>query len=375
MNYKKVVFASAMLTSAISSAYATPSINFYGFVDIGLEKYSEAGINGGSDIFEGQFSPNGNPDGKQFSQSNNVQSRLGIRGEEDVAAGWKGSYRMEFTANVLDNGGQALSTRLGWLALSKGPHTFKVGSQWSPLYGYNGWNTNRSESHGYASYYYITDQLPGSMAYGFRNDTSVSYTYGSGPYSASPFTATVSLQVNDDDRANADGDLYNNSGITGVQVGAASSFGNLTVNAAYAKSIVKESDAAKAANVDVAAPSVVMLGAKLQASDALDFGLAYRASDRDTGKDSGRYSVTASVQYQMTKELGLHFGAATGEDEDETQRQLDANWFGQALYQVTDSRQVRFEFEHVDYGKSVINGTRQDWGSANIYLISMRQSF
>lgn len=374
MNYTKLLFATSAIALSVSQAHAQPSIEWYGFVDIGLEKYTETGINGGSDIFQGQDTPNGNTNEKQLALTNNVQSRIGIRGEEQLEDGWKGSYRLEFRANVLDDGGQALRTRLGWLGVSKGEHSFKVGAQWSPLFGYSAWNTNRSESHGYGSYYYIVDQLPGSRAYGYRNDSSISYTYGSGPYANSPFTATVSLQVGDDDRGSDEG-LYNDSGITGVTVAAASTFGAATINAVYSKSIIKESDVAKAENVDLTAPSVIALGGKFQASDVLDFGLAYRRSDRDTGTDSKRSSTSVSAQYQINEAVNLHVGAATGEDEDDAERQLDSNIYGQLTYQVTDSRHVRFEFERVDYGKSLVNGSKQDLGNANIYLFSMRQSF
>ena len=371
---KLLIIAPAVLLSPLA-VNAMPSMNIYGFVDIGLEQYSETGINGGADIFQGGDTPNGNSTDKEFALTNNVQSRIGVKGEEQLDSGWKGSYRMEFRANVLDDGGQALRTRLGWLALSKDEHNITVGSQWSPLFGYSGWNANRGESHGYASYYYILDQLPGSMAYGYRNDSSISYTYGKGPYDDSPFTATVSVQVGDDNRADATGQLYNDSGITGVQAGMAATFGATTLNMAMGKSIVKESDAAKAASVDVTAPSVLMLGGKFKASDKLDFGLAYRSSDRDTGNNSGRYSISGSVQYQLTDAIALHAGMATGEDEDDTQRQLDSDIYGQILHQLSDSRHVRFEFERVNYGQSVVAGSEQDLGHAHVMQFSMRQSF
>ena len=186
--------------------------------------------------------------------------------------------------------------------------------------------------------------------------------------------ATVALNVADDSRGNDDG-LYNDSGITGVTVGTAASFGALTLNAVLVKSLVKESDIAKAENVDLTAPSLIGVGGKFQATGVLDFGFAYRQIDRDTDKDSLRSAVEASVQYQINDKLNLHVGAATGEDEDDTQRQLDSNIYGQLMYQVSDSRHVRLEFERVDYGKSDVNGTQKDLGNAHILLFSMRQGF
>jgi len=131
MNYTKLALATSALALSVTSVHAAPSINWYGFVDVGLEKYTDTGINGGADIFQGQGTPNGNSNEKQFALTNNVQSRIGLKGEEDLEDGWKGSYRLEFRANVLDDGGQALRTRLGWLGLSKGEYAIKVGAQWS----------------------------------------------------------------------------------------------------------------------------------------------------------------------------------------------------------------------------------------------------
>ncbi|MCY0967305.1 porin [Parathalassolituus penaei] len=365
MHYKKLSLAVAVAAVCSQPALAVPNAEIYGFVDMGLEQYSESGAVGGADIFQGGYSPTGNSNDQTVAMSNNVTSRIGVRGKEAHESGWTGSYNLEFAANVLDNGGDALATRQGWLALSKGDHEFKFGAQWSPLFGYSAWNTNQGEAHGLASYYYVVDQLPGSMAYGFRNDSTMSYTYGSGPYADSPFTGTVALHIAEDNRKTDAGDLVNDSGITGYTLGAASSFGAATINAAYAQSVAKQSDAARLAGVDVTEPYVWTLGGKYQASKQLGFGLAYRVSDNDTGVDSKRYSLTGSVQYSVDN-LDLHAGVAKGEAEDDSARQLDGNFFTQAIYHLSESRHVRFEYEQVDYGSD---------GDAHVVLVSMRQSF
>lgn len=384
---KKSLLAVAIASIAAShTAIAAPSADIYGFVDIGLEHYNEAGLTNGADVFPGGDTPNGNSDQQEFALTNNVQSRIGIKGEEDIQDGWKGSYQMEFRVNVLESGGNAMRTRLGWLGLEKGEHSFKVGTQWSPYMAYSAWNTARGESHGLASYFYVTDELKGSMAYGFRNSSMISYTYGNGGWgTASPFTGTIALHVGDDDRTvtvGGDEELTNDAGITGISAGGAATMGNVTLNAVYVKNLVAESDEAKAnleaakltANAGqiaaardlVTEPSVFGAGAKVQATDDLEFGFAYRGADRDTGENDYTYSTSLSTQYQFNEKTNIHFGVGMGEDEDSSARQLKSNVYGQVWYQVTDSRSVRFEFEHADY---------RDDGEVLATLVSMRQSF
>ena len=383
---KLLLIVTCTSLAASQAAISAPSADIYGFVDIGLEHYNEAGLTNGADVFPGGDTPNGNSDQQEFALTNNVQSRIGIKGEEDIQDGWKGSYQMEFRVNVLDSGGNAMRTRLGWLGLEKGEHSFKVGTQWSPYMAYSAWNTARGESHGLASYFYVTDELKGSMAYGFRNSSMISYTYGNGGWgTASPFTGTIALHVGDDDRTvtvGGDEELTNDAGITGISAGGAATMGNITLNAVYVKNLVAESDEAKAnleaakltANAGqiaaakdlVTEPSVFGAGAKVQATDDLEFGFAYRGADRDTGENDYTYSTSLSTQYQFNEKTNIHFGIGQGEDDDSSARQLKLNVYGQLWYQVTDSRSVRFEFEHADYG---------DDGEALVTLVSMRQAF
>jgi predicted porin len=386
--YSKSLLAIAIASSAFTqTSIAAPSTDFYGFVDIGLETYNEVDITNGSDIYPGLETPNGNSDQQEFSLNNNVQSRLGIKGEEDIQDGWKGTYRMEFAVNVLENMGDALRTRLGWLGLENGEHSFKLGTQWTPYMQYSGWNTNRGESQGLASYFYITDEIEGSLKYGFRSGSTASYTYGAGGWgAASPVTATVALHIADDSRKadfSGEKELTNNAGVTGVSLAAASTFNGVTLNAVYVKNIVDQSDAAKAniaaaelsgdadaitaAHALVTEPSIYSIGAKVQATPELEFSFAYRGADRDLDKDNTTVQSTSiSTQYQITEDINIHLGYAQGDDTDKTKRQLENNFYGQVWYQVTDSRSMRLEFENADYGSD---------GSANVVVVSMRQNF
>ena len=241
---------------------------------------------------------------------------------------------------------------------------------------YSGWNTNRGEAQGLASYFYVTDELKGSLAYGFRNASTASYTYGGGGWGASsPVSVTVALHIGDDDRrvgadADAEGELINSSGITGVTVAGAATFGIVTLNTVYVKNIVQESDAAKANAVEAedltTEPSIYSVGGKVQATKELEFGFAYRGADRDIKDDSKTSSITLSGQYQFTEKLNVLAGYGQGEDDNKEARQLDANVYGQLWYQLTASRSVRFEFDYADYGRD---------GEATVTVASMRQSF
>jgi hypothetical protein len=395
---KKSLLAMALSAAAFSNvASATPSADIYGFVDIGLEHFNNEGITQGSDVYPGADTPNGNSDEQEFALTNNVQSRIGIKGEEAIEGGWKGTYKMEFRANVLESGGNALRTRLGWLGLEKGDHSFKIGTQWSPYMAYSAWNTARGEAQGLAAYFYITDTLKGSLGYGFRNSSTISYTYGNGGWGqSSPFSGTVAFHIGDDNRSVSIGgedELTNDAGITGVTLAGAATFGQVTLNAAYVKSIVSANDDAKVvadqnlANAEVAyaandsvdnyndlraaqeqltEPSIYSLGAKYQATPELELGFAYRAADRDLDDDSMKTSTSVQAQYQINKAWNIHVGYGVGDDEIKINRQLDSNVYAQLWYQATESRSVRFEFEEADYGSD---------GKSTISVVSMRQAF
>lgn len=375
MSYKTPL-AIAVATAALSStAVAAPSVNFYGFVDIGLETYSASGNADNKHVFSGGGSDdpanaaNGNSDDREFALTNGVQSRLGVKGEDDLGDGWTGSYRVEARINVLDDGGQFARTRLGWFGLSNGEHSIKVGAQWSPFFEYSAWNTHRGEVQGMGTYFYITEVMPGSVGYGYRNDSTINYTYGGGGFSNSPFTATVALHIAEDGRTvEVDGEdqLVNDSGITAVTIGGAATFGSLTLNAVGIQSIVSESRAAEDANADIAAPMIYSLGGKFQATEQLELGLAYRVADRDTGDDDGKTSTTVAAAYKASEKLTVNLGYGVGEDDNKANLQLDGNIFGSAYYQLEGNRLAGFEFEEADYG---------DDGKAQVFMVSLRQSF
>lgn len=176
----KTPLAIAVAAAALStSAIAAPSVNFYGFVDIGLESFNEKGNTAGGVVYPGSGSDAGNAtsandDARDFTLTNGVQSRVGVKGEDQLESGWTGKYRVEVRYNTLENGGNAFRTRLGWLGLSKDEHNFKLGAQWTPFFEYSAWNTHRNDVQGVGSYFYVANHLPGSQAGGYRTSTAAS---------------------------------------------------------------------------------------------------------------------------------------------------------------------------------------------------------
>lgn len=367
---KKSTLAIAVSSAVFaSSVYAEPTVDLYGRVDLGLEYYSDSDGVGGSDIFAGMESPAGNSDEKGFSLSDGNNSRLGVKGEAKLPNGLTTAYQYELGTRILDGGANPF-VRYGWLSISNGQHTLTAGTQDNYLLMYGGLNAQYSEVHGYGAYYYVTEVMPGSMAQTFRTDSTLAYTFGGGAFSGDAFTATVAAHIAEDGRT-ASGSADNVSGITGITVGAEANIDKLALTAAYQTSVVSESDAAKDADIDVAAPSVASVGARYDVSDVANVGFNYYIADRDTKGDSGRDMWVLGGDYQLSENVNLHAGFGAGSDDADTQRQMDANVFAQLTYTLSDSNQVRFEFEQV----SLSSDDKSKEGDAQIFLISLRQDF
>jgi len=353
--FKKTSLALAVAGLAFAGqSIAAPSVNVSGFVDLGVESYSETDL--GTDIFAGLGSPQANTDKKALSMNNPVNSRLIVSGGEDLGNGWTSSYHIETAIDVLDddagNGTAAVTTRQANISISKGKNTITVGSQWSPLFEYSAWNTMKTEGHGYGAYYYTTERLTGSMQYGFRNDSTINYTYGGGGYSTDPVTFTVAAHINESN------EVTNEEGITGITAGGAASFGQFTINAAYVQAMA----------TDTAEPSIMSIGGKFRANEQLEVGFTYQLADSDLGNAAGdeRSYVSVGGMYQVAPDLSVHAGFATGEDDDETERQMDSDIYAQVWKNVTDTFSIRGEFEMIDYG---------DAGDASVVAVYLRQAF
>ncbi|MGR6871991.1 porin [Pseudomonas sp. HK3] len=362
--FKKTSLALAVAGLAFAgNSMAAPSVNISGFVDLGLEYFS--GDNTGL-IAQGFNSPQGNNDERNLAMNNPVVSRFIVSGTEEHANGWTTGYRIEQEVNALNDGAGSFNTRQGYISLSKDKHNITIGSQWSPLFEYSAWNAMKTEGHGYGAYYYTACELPGSLSCGFRNDSTINYTYGGGGYSTDPFTFTVAAHIGEDDRVN------NESGITGVTVGGAASFGQVTVNAAYVKSIVSE-----ATGTTVAAPSLASVGAKYRANDQLELGFNYQTVDKDDAAGDKRNSMSVGGMYNVSPDLSIHAGFGAGDDDNDSE--LESNVYAQVIQSFSDTFHIRLELEQVSAKtyKDVNNdGTKTlESGDDTVAVVYLRQAF
>ena len=375
---KKSTLAIAVSSAVFaSSVYAEPSVDLYGRIDLGLEFFSDSKNVGGADIFAGLQSKQNNTDEQEFGLSDGNNSRLGVKGEAQLPNGLTTAYQYELGTNIL-GGNTSPFVRYGWLSISNGQHTLTAGTQDNYLLMYGGLNAQYSEVHGYGAYYYVTDIMNGSsMDQTFRTDSTLAYTFGGGAFSGDTLTATVALTMNDDSRT-VGGKKTNKSGITGVTVGVESNIDKLALTAAYQQMVVSETDDAKAAGAAADAvttqPSIASVGARYDVSDVANVGFNYYVADRDTKGDSGRDMWVLGGDYQLSENLNLHAGFGAGSDDADTQRQMDANVFAQLTYTLSDSNQIRFEFEQASLSSKDGAGKKTE-GDAQIFLISLRQDF
>ncbi|GGY34289.1 hypothetical protein GCM10011297_04160 [Bacterioplanes sanyensis] len=383
--FKKSSLALAVAGFAFAgSAMAAPSVDLYGRIDLGVEYYSDEDGVGGKDVFPGMQASVGADeveynDEREFTMTNGNNSRLGVKGSQELDSGLTLAYQYEMRIDSLTNG-KAPATRQAWLSIAKGPHMLKVGAQDNYLTMYGGFNAQISEVHGFGAYYYNTIDMPGSMSASFRTNSTISYTFGGGAFSGDVFTATLAAHIAEDGRDKS-GDFDNTAGITGVTAGAEVNLGSLALTGAYQASMVSESDAYKEAKKatagtddalgDLEAPSIMSLGARYAVMDGFNLGFNYQLMDKDTENDSGRSSWVLGGDYQLTENVHFHAGFGMGEDDNDMAAQLDSNLFAQVVYATSDSSHVRLELEQVSYSSD----NKAAEGDATIALVSFRQNF
>ena len=151
---KKSLIALAVL-AASGVAMAQSSVTLYGVADLGLVK---------SNGISAQMSGNGT--------MNNGNSRLGVRGVEDLGGGLKASFNFEQGINA-ESGKTDANTfqRAAWLGLSGNFGSVRLGRSLTPsYYGMAAW-----ELTGAANYSAVANQF-GFVAAGSRNDSQFAYT-------------------------------------------------------------------------------------------------------------------------------------------------------------------------------------------------------
>ncbi|TCP15336.1 porin [Simplicispira metamorpha] len=178
---KKSLIALAVL-AASGVAMAQSSVTLYGVADLGLVK---------SNGISAQMTGNGT--------MNNGNSRLGVRGVEDLGGGLKASFNFEQGINA-ESGKTDANTfqRAAWLGLSGNFGSVRLGRSLTPsYYGMAAW-----ELTGAANYSAAANQF-GFVAAGSRNDSQFAYTtpnFGG-------FSATVGYIMKPDNGGNAKYDL------------------------------------------------------------------------------------------------------------------------------------------------------------------------
>ncbi len=178
---KKSLIALAVL-AASGAAMAQSSVTMYGVADLSLAKAS--GVSA-------QMSGNG--------LMNNGNSRLGVRGVEDLGGGLKASFNFEQSINA-ESGATDAATyqRAAWLALSGGFGRFQMGRTLNPsFYGVAAW-----ELTGAANYSVVGNQF-GFTGEGPRTNSVFQYTTPN----MGGFSGTIGYTAKPDNSGNAKTDL------------------------------------------------------------------------------------------------------------------------------------------------------------------------
>jgi len=182
---KKTLIALAAV-AATGAAFAQSSVTLYGVADAALVKTNKAGLGYTNDKL--QASANG--------ILNNGNSRLGVRGVEDLGGGLKASFNFEQGINIA-NGATDANTwqRAAFAALSGGFGEVYAGRRLSPsFYGIAAY-----ELTGTANYSALGNQF--GFGQSTRNNAAVGYTtpnFGG-------LTASIATVLEGNDASTADG--------------------------------------------------------------------------------------------------------------------------------------------------------------------------
>lgn len=235
---KKSLIALAVLGLS-GAAMAQSSVTLYGVADAGIAKIKSGGSDSSNKT---EFS--------SHSTMNNGNSRVGLRGVEDLGGGLKAGFQFE-TGIDLDNGaadGTFWARQANvWLGGNWG--TLKLGRQFTPSY----LATGVYELTGTANYSAVTNTY-NIAGIGFRADSALAYvTPDMGGFSAAvAYVTKTDLSASIAGASKAAYDLalmYNNGpiaaaasankvgdGKTNYQVGAKYSFSNFALAASYTSS-------------------------------------------------------------------------------------------------------------------------------------------
>lgn len=195
----------------------------------------------------------------------NISSRFGARGEEDLGNGLTAHYRYEFGVDATSATFQN-NNRLSWIGLSGDFGMVKAGRIWSAWYDYLGWNTDRSQFLGGTGYYHYGTGA--NIGTGTRASDSINYTWGGGGYSSDPFTFSVETQMSDSGGTDTDP-----QDIDLLTLAALGTFGDVQVTGAHRS--------ASAGNSGDPEPSQLGLGVRWNGGGPLYVGGTYVSTDPD----------------------------------------------------------------------------------------------
>ena len=264
----------------------------YGFVNIGVQSTNIDGAGTGSIIFAGA------PDGS-FNAHDTANTRFGFKGSKDLGNGLSASYRIEIGMGTTSGGGGGpvedgpFDKRLAFVRFDGNFGSFTIGNQWGIQYEYLGWNTYRSDGHGGAAWYEATRHL-NDDAYGLRVSNAFTYTYGGGGYSADPFTFSVQAILDPDTApvaatATTPAVAGNDETIDALSVGAAATFGPVTINGL----VYSESDQFGPE------PTLTGVGFRWRATSALYIGGTFMNVDVDDGRpdDATTWNLVGNLDF------------------------------------------------------------------------------
>jgi len=350
---KKSALALAV-TGAIAAPMSAQAAEAYGSVNTTLETSSADG--GGNFAIFNTTTDNGG-----FGMSDTWESRFGFTGGEDLGGGLEANYKFEFglqtssTGNGAVNEDSNINTRLSWAALSGGFGEVKLGTMWGVIYEYAGWNIYRTDGHGGAGHYYMTNGTALDTTddpSGLRADNTIKYTYGGGGYSSDPFTFSVAIRSASEDIDNNDngnttdpGDVTDEEGIDNITLGAQGTFGPVTVNGTY----YSESNSGD----DAAEPTLLTLGARGNIGPVY-IGGTFFSGDKDDGSDSDSPSAL-NVLAGMDFGGGTsgHLGVGTGDADTDSGDGDLSTFFLQAEHKLSSRTKVYAEYESASISDDV----------------------
>lgn len=389
MNMKKSVIAMAVSGAVGAPVGAAQAAEVYGFVNVTLENVSVGGDGTGASLPTDAAGNAGfanfvtGDDDSGLVLSDIAESRIGVRGSEDLGNGLTAGYRIEYgmgTSAFDEPGGSVeedgdFEQRLAWASLSGDFGQIKLGQQWGVLYEYSGWNIFRSDGNGGAGYYWATALLNHDW-FGLRVP-AVTYTYGGGGYSSDPFTFSVQAIMDQSQSGEGDpskpspiNDTDDEETVDALVLGGQATFGEVTVNAvSYSENNTQKDTTGASANVPEL--TLTSLGARWSRGPWY-VGGSYLLLDRDNPAGNEPSVLIGLAGYDFGGGVSGYAGVSSG-DADTSGGSGDlTSFFLQGQKAFSSRTKIYFEFESTTTDKTAPGG---DDGEADVLAAGIKHSF